>query len=902
MTPLVGRPGEFAAVRAAVTEGRPRTVVVTGPAGVGKSRLVRAAVADTAVRWAMASPAAPVPFGVVRDLVKVATGADRAHTVRAYVTALRNSPYPVIAVEDLHWADADSLAVLVDLARCPDGPVLLATTRDEPSRLLADTLALLASTPDVTTLSLAGLSTGAVAELLESVWHARVPMRTAMQVRRRTDGLPYWVEELARTARTPGELASAGLPGVARAALLARVEAAGPDVARIAGVAAVLGEHVDLLLLAQVVTEPVTQLLPALRALVRAQVIVEVAPDQFAFGHELSREVVADRVPEATRRRWHARAYAVLNGTAPDAVLAWHAAGAGLTHEAAEAAQRAAQALLAAGSGAEALRMAELALEAGTRPVWRAHALAARAAYVAGWFDEAEAHAQAWCDGAARDDAVDSGVAGGCGVAGGEAVGDTAADAHCLLALLRWHAGDLAGQWTALREARALLGEVDLDPPSPARARVYAAWSRALLLAERLPEAVVEADRALVTAEQAGEQAAWRDALTDKATALCEQGALADDPTLRTAGLELFAEAEQACEQAGDLVTLGRVLNNSLDARLADRSPAEQWAVWQATWQRAHRLHLYPSLGKVVRQAVDLAYHTGRWELGWQAVTGRLSEETEPVERVVLAAKAALLALEADRIDEAGRLAELSTAEATGMDQFWAVLYVALLDVALTSRTGPVARTVRALSRYRAAAAPADHARRRHRAVSAAMWALDGGVAAPAVRGFLSATLPGGLPDRLAAGVDLALAESDGDDRGAVLAGERVIKGWDGCPVDAVWRADTLTRLGRSLLRVGRTAGAQDAADEAEALLADWPGARLAAARALRQAAAGAVPALTSRERQVRDLVADGLSNKAIADLLGISPRTVAVHVSRLLAKAGASSRTDLAIRHLRRT
>jgi DNA-binding CsgD family transcriptional regulator len=170
------------------------------------------------------------------------------------------------------------------------------------------------------------------------------------------------------------------------------------------------------------------------------------------------------------------------------------------------------------------------------------------------------------------------------------------------------------------------------------------------------------------------------------------------------------------------------------------------------------------------------------------------------------------------------------------------------------------------------------------------------------VRGFLAATLPGGLPQWLTSETDLMLAHACADDARAVRAGQQALKQHDARPLNAVLRADTITRLGRSLLRTGQIAQARELADEACTLLAAWPGRRLAAAQALRQAAAGAEPALTCREREVRDMVAEGLSNRAIGDRLGISPRTVAVHVSRLLAKAGATSRTELAVRHVRRT
>jgi DNA-binding CsgD family transcriptional regulator len=50
---------------------------------------------------------------------------------------------------------------------------------------------------------------------------------------------------------------------------------------------------------------------------------------------------------------------------------------------------------------------------------------------------------------------------------------------------------------------------------------------------------------------------------------------------------------------------------------------------------------------------------------------------------------------------------------------------------------------------------------------------------------------------------------------------------------------------------------------------------------------------LTAREQQVLDLVAEGLSNGQIADRLYISRKTVSVHVSAILRKLGAASRTE---------
>ena len=56
-------------------------------------------------------------------------------------------------------------------------------------------------------------------------------------------------------------------------------------------------------------------------------------------------------------------------------------------------------------------------------------------------------------------------------------------------------------------------------------------------------------------------------------------------------------------------------------------------------------------------------------------------------------------------------------------------------------------------------------------------------------------------------------------------------------------------------------------------------------------------PELTEREREVLDRVARGETNPVIAHALYLSPRTVANHVSNILAKLHATDRTDIALR-----
>ncbi len=58
---------------------------------------------------------------------------------------------------------------------------------------------------------------------------------------------------------------------------------------------------------------------------------------------------------------------------------------------------------------------------------------------------------------------------------------------------------------------------------------------------------------------------------------------------------------------------------------------------------------------------------------------------------------------------------------------------------------------------------------------------------------------------------------------------------------------------------------------------------------------------MTPRETEVLALVAEGLSNKTIADQLGISDQTVKFHVASIAGKLGAANRTEAVRRAVRR-
>jgi DNA-binding NarL/FixJ family response regulator len=90
-------------------------------------------------------------------------------------------------------------------------------------------------------------------------------------------------------------------------------------------------------------------------------------------------------------------------------------------------------------------------------------------------------------------------------------------------------------------------------------------------------------------------------------------------------------------------------------------------------------------------------------------------------------------------------------------------------------------------------------------------------------------------------------------------------------------------------------AEARDSEIEADALLLAAP----IQTRALD--ATPDVESLTPREIEVLELVAEGLSNKAVAVRLGISDQTVKFHLTSISGKLGALNRTDAVRRAVRR-
>ena len=115
---------------------------------------------------------------------------------------------------------------------------------------------------------------------------------------------------------------------------------------------------------------------------------------------------------------------------------------------------------------------------------------------------------------------------------------------------------------------------------------------------------------------------------------------------------------------------------------------------------------------------------------------------------------------------------------------------------------------------------------------------------------------------------------------------------------------------GRALAAAGDRDAAAEQLRAAEGLLVDAPASHLRAeavrelrrigrrvnraGRAGRADAAG-LAALTAREREIAQLVAGGLTNRAVAERLFLSEKTIESHLAGAFVKLGVSSRQALA-------
>jgi DNA-binding CsgD family transcriptional regulator len=836
----------------------------------------------------------------------------------------------VLVLEDLHWADQSTVDLLRFLvAGLRDGAIGLVGTyrsdeldRRHPLWLL---LVELSRDPAVERLELARFGREDLAELLAGILGTPPPTPLLARVLDRSDGNPLFAEELLAAEQRGG-----GLPGTLQELLLARIEALPAAAQQAVRVAAVAGRQVRHQLLAAACGLPEPALLAALREAVARQVLAA-AEDGYAFRHALLQEVTyADLLP-GERSQLHRTLATVLAAepglaggtpteTAAELATHWYH-----SHDLARALPALVDAGLAAARAAafaEALRHFERALDlwdqlpevAATLPLDQAGLLeqAAKAADLAGSPQRAVALVRRALD---RLDPAAGPVRRGL---------LTAALARYLWTSGESHALDVFAQAVQL---------IPAEPPSPERAWVLARHAQALVLASRPRDAHARAAEALDVATRVGavREAGW--AHTFLAATLLTVGgdvqqALAHGDAARraaeeTGDVELLAmtvtfspqvlEAAGRVEEALALVVDGIA---ALRGRGLDRH-ARAFLCGLASYL-AFRLGRWTEAERYSQEALDTAgqgvsrLHALLWrarlELGTgeeDAAAARLEEVrrrlgTEPPLQFAcrLAEVGGQLAL------AQGRPADARTAVAEGLAQVEGSedeeelrgLLVVGMRAEADLATAPGARAAGDAEASRASGILA--ARRRGAELLALLDRLLQGSDRPEPSTLACAALVRAEHTRLEGRPDPARWEEAAaryDDLGDGYAAAY-----------ARWRQAEALLAGRG----SRPAAARTlrAAHQAAARLGAGPLAReteLLAKRARldlteREAHAKAqAPAnrfgLTAREHEVLVLLAEGRTNPQIAGALFISPKTVGIHVSNILAKLGVTGRVEAA-------
>ncbi|HEY1282200.1 MAG TPA: AAA family ATPase [Acidimicrobiales bacterium] len=363
----------LATARRAASTGQGRFVIVEGGAGMGKSALLtatRTAAIDEGfeVLTAQASELErQYAFGVVRQLFEARTrrapnwlegaAASAAHAFDPAesaggavgfndvslavlhglywltVNACAETPM-MLTVDDLHWCDQASLRFLAYIGRRLEGMSLIVVVglrSGEPSRqdpVLAD----IARQSDGIVIAPAPLSEPAVAQLLEERLGAPPHARFTAACCRATGGNPLFLDELARAMQAdrvrpdtanPDVVADLGPRAVSRTVFmrLARLE---DDAVALARAVAVLGEGGDLGVLSAMTDLTPAAIEPAARALVRAEILRPEPP--LGFLHPLIRDAVYHELSSLEREARHAQAAQLLRAAGrPAESVAAHA-------------------------------------------------------------------------------------------------------------------------------------------------------------------------------------------------------------------------------------------------------------------------------------------------------------------------------------------------------------------------------------------------------------------------------------------------------------------------------------------------------------------------------------------------------------------------------------------------
>jgi DNA-binding CsgD family transcriptional regulator/tetratricopeptide (TPR) repeat protein len=931
---FVGRARELAELERALgatRAGGGLTVLVAGEAGIGKTRLASelARCAGTEGFEVLLGRSIDLvgtelpyqPFvealRPLEDLWQV-DGPPAGSQLRVFERTLallteRAGAAPVLLVlEDLHWADTSTLDLVVFLTHnLHDRQVLLLATyraddltSAERMRRFADSLRRSGS---ATLLELGPLAHDDLAALLEARANAPVPAAVTDAIAVRSEGNPFFAEELFAVADRTGEL-----PRGLRELLLQRVDHLDHPTRDLLRLAAAAGRDVGYPLLRAVAARPEHEVRESLRRAVEHGVLVsEQATGSFHFRHALLAEAIYTTILPGEREELHARLAQELArcGAASPAELAPHWAAAGRSSQALAASVDAARQAEAIFGLAEAHAHLERALA-----LWPAVPDAAELAGI----DLAELCA--WT----------GALAGLVGAATRavelarraiELVGaqdpHRAALLHVGLGEYLLEIGSKNGLLAAFERAVEL---VPAEPPSPERAYALGSLAGGLMVDWRHAESLPIAEQALALARGIGAREAEVRALTVLGGDLAYLGRGEE-------GLADFRHALRLAEEIDDRIGLERAYANCTDALAMLGRPRDSARLAQSGLETMRRYGIESAL--LVSNRIEALLAIGEWDEAETLSAAALRRITSSFPHWLLILRAAV---EIGRGEFDAARAHLDAAGATLRDDRMLGLYDGYLaDLALWERRWTDADT----------AVDAGLAQARHReAAQIRVQLCAKGLRAQAELAALARARrdANGLRDRLGRARKLltvarraaaeasaitpnvdgwrALAEAEyerasrkprpGTWSEAAASWERLERS----PLAAYcrWRqAEALVAAGASRVEasvplreahaVAVRIGAKPLAEELERLAerARLDLAQPDAQSADRKQDAEEILGLTPREAEVLGLVARGYTNREIAETLVISVKTAGVHVSNILRKLDAPNRLEAA-------
>jgi predicted ATPase len=295
------------------------------------------------------------------DPAEVATAL--GEVAERYVNRLLETSGPrVIVIDDLHWIDQSSVAMVELLVeRTRSLPlVILCAMRPGPPPAWADA-------DHVRRIGLGGLREAESGQLATNVARAALDAEDARAIHERTGGNPLFVSETVRAFLADGTLAvrngrltlASGpghdLPVTLRAVLGARIDAVSPAARELLGIASVIGIRFRADMVAGLVGRPLE---PAvLQELIDGALIRRAEGDRWRFAHPLIRDAAYSGLLASRKRELHGRYAAQLEALDPAPPIAWiahHRAAAGDRERALPLLEEAAIAALAMGAATEA--------------------------------------------------------------------------------------------------------------------------------------------------------------------------------------------------------------------------------------------------------------------------------------------------------------------------------------------------------------------------------------------------------------------------------------------------------------------------------------------------------------------------------------------------------------------